>query len=528
MRLRPPSIPATIFVVFAVFASIGLQQPMLNADGDPARHLRHGLWMLEHHALITADPFSFTRAGAPFLGFEYGSQLALALADKAGGLAGVAIFTGVFLALVYALLAWVLLKLGVEPLLTYLVTLGAAVLGGGHWAARPHIFTFLGVVVLVWLMERPRPVAVWHFVPFFALWANLHGGFVFGWMLLSAWLAGTLAEWLLDRSNAYWAARSRYLLAALVCAAAGTLINPHGLELHRHVLGFFGNRFNMDNTAEFTSPDFHQIDGRIYLLGILFVLAALALHRARPSLPRLFVIAMTLAFGLISVRNVGLFGLTALPLVALHVDGAWRALPDVRGIRGRFGVTASTGTTLPWALPVTLALMLLGAAHGRIGGAQVVADRFDAGTFPVVAVDKGRAAGLQGRMFSEFAWGGYLIFAWPEQRIFIDGGTDFFGDEIFKEYVRVKRLTPGWRDVFKRWNIELALMRPSSATVHQLVRDGGWTPWYCDSVAVLLRRDSAVATWLDTAAADSAERALDICSGRTSVGRSGEPRSSDE
>src|SRR6478752_4664691 len=150
MRVRPPSIPATVFAVF------GLQQPMLNADGDPARHIRHGLWMLEHHALISADPFSFTRPGAPFLGFEYGTQLVFALAWKAGGIAAVTVLVGLLIASVYALLAWVLLRLNVEPLLAYIVTVGAAALGGGHWVARPHLFSFLATVTLLWLLERPR------------------------------------------------------------------------------------------------------------------------------------------------------------------------------------------------------------------------------------------------------------------------------------------------------------------------------------------------------------------------------------
>ena len=249
MRVRPPSIPATVFAVFAVFTVIGLQQPMLNADGDPARHIRHGLWMLQHHALISADPFSFTRPGAPFLGFEYGTQLVFALAWKAGGIAAVTVLVGLLIASVYALLAWVLLRLNVEPLLAYIVTVGAAALGGGHWVARPHLFSFLATVLLLWLLERPRPAPVWLFVPFFAVWANLHGGFVFGAMLLTVWLAGTVAEWLASRRDPRWLPRMKYLAMALVCAGLGTLLNPHGLELHRHVLTFFGNRFNMDHTG---------------------------------------------------------------------------------------------------------------------------------------------------------------------------------------------------------------------------------------------------------------------------------------
>src|SRR6185437_10699081 len=116
----------------------------------------------------------------------------------------------------YALLAWVLLELDVDPLLAYLVTVVAAALGGGHWVARPHVLSFLATVMLVWWLERPRPVSVWLFVPFFAVWANLHGGFVFGGMLLVVWLAGTVLEWLTSGRDPRWLGRITFLALAIV------------------------------------------------------------------------------------------------------------------------------------------------------------------------------------------------------------------------------------------------------------------------------------------------------------------------
>ena len=49
-------------------------------------------------------------------------------------------------------------------------------------------------------------------------------------------------------------------------------------------------------------------------------------------------------------------------------------------------------------------------------------------------------------MFNNFVWGGYLMHAWPEQRVFIDGGTDHYGERLFNEYIQVWTLDPGWRD----------------------------------------------------------------------------------
>jgi hypothetical protein len=72
--------------------------------------------------------------------------------------------------------------------------------------------------------------------------------------------------------------------------------------------------------------------------------------------------------------------------------------------------------------------------------------------------------------------------------VFIDGGTDHYGDEIFREYLQVWGLEPGWREVLQRHNVSLAITSPQARLADELVRDQGWTVWYCDSTAAILRR----------------------------------------
>jgi hypothetical protein len=106
----------------------------------------------------------------------------------------------------------------------------------------------------------------------------------------------------------------------------------------------------------------------------------------------------------------------------------------------------------------------------------------------VAATEKGRAAGLSGRIYNEFIWGGYLLKEWPEQKVFIDGQTDFYGEDIMRQYTRIGMLWPGWRDLMAKWNIELVLVPSTAGLAHELVRDPMWSIWHCDSTAVLLQR----------------------------------------
>ncbi len=477
--------------------------------------------MLEHGALIRHDPFSFTRPGASFVGFEYGSQLLYALAERVGGLPGVALLAGVLIGTTYALLARLLLKLGVEPLLAYMTVALAVVLGIGHWTARPHLFSFVAVVLLLDLLERRPRAGLPLTAGLFVLWANVHGGFLYGWILIGLYLAGSLAELLWGGERAAWRERVRYYGGMLAAATLPTLVNPYGPALHRHLYGFFGKPFLVDNTAEFTSPDFHEPGGKLFLAALLLCVTSLALSARRPTLPRLFVICAGAGFALIAVRNIPLFGLTAVPLLALHLDEAWRRLPDPRGIRHRFAATASRTSTWPWIGMVLVLVSLLAGFHGKVGSRRLIADHFEPTIFPVAAVERARSERLQGRLFSEFTWGGYVGYAWPEQRIFIDGGTDFFGEDLFREYSKIKRLVPGWRGLLDKWDITLMLLNRQSSLAHELARDSRWGLWYCDSLAVVLRRPDGAKSLVARSDPDSSEAHLDTCGARRSSWENG-------
>jgi len=97
----------------------------------------------------------------------------------------VSVLAGVLLSLSATLLFRHMMWSGANILLALGATLLAAGASTVHYLARPHIFTFVGLTVSLWILDRDRQkpdAAVWWLVPLTALWVNLHGGFL-------AWLA---------------------------------------------------------------------------------------------------------------------------------------------------------------------------------------------------------------------------------------------------------------------------------------------------------------------------------------------------
>src|SRR4029078_250227 len=102
-------------------------------------------------------------------------------------------------------------------------------------------FPVLLIVVLLELLQYPGRRALLRYALLFAVWANLHGGFSFGCILIALYAAGEAVEGWLSADPGPRYARARHHLTALGVALVATLLNPNGYKLLAHVFGFFGN-----------------------------------------------------------------------------------------------------------------------------------------------------------------------------------------------------------------------------------------------------------------------------------------------
>jgi hypothetical protein len=500
----------------SVAAAVVLGARALNSDGDLGRHLRVGREILAHGLFFT-DRFSWTMAGTPFVPYEWGSEVLYSLVHRAAGLPGVLVLMAVVVAAAYFCLNLLLQRLGMDPLLAFGTSLVAGVAGSIHWLARPHVFSYVAVVGLVALLEAGpmdrwtvgqgstvdsqrsttarRPLTVDRrlllVLTLFAIWANLHGGFLFGLILICFYSVGDVIAMLLERHRRDHAQALQRHLLMLGAGLVGMSINPVGPRLLTHLTSWLGNSWLVNMTNEYHSPDFHALYGRMFLLLLLLAIAAVALVRRRMSWPHLIVLLGTTAFALHSARNIPLWALTGLPLAALHVNQgwrriSWRPLSRLRAVLSEGSAASRAG---PLSVAVTLALVLLALNGGRLHGAQLLQNRFDPMVFPIEVVARARATHVQGRMFNEFIWGGYKLDAWPEQLVFIDGQTDIYGVPIFKLYMSLRDAAPGWERRLDSIGVRQVLLPTKTPLARWLMASPSWAVADSADGAVLFARN---------------------------------------
>ncbi len=521
-----PSIVDLFFVALALAIPLRWNYPLLNADGDLAIHIRMGETILRDHAIPFVDRFSFTMAGQPLIPTAWLSEVLYALVNRAAGLPGVTVFTGLVIALTYALVVAFLRRRRVDGRLVVIAGLFSVLLGAIHWLPRPHIFTILGSAVLIQLLERERQT-LWPYALLFLLWSNLHGGFVYGLVVLGGFLAGDVAEWWMSpqrngdtaaaagrgadvaeggadvadggadvagggadlappAGRAWWKRRARRHALALAVGVVASLANPGGVLLLRQIAGSLGSSHMVDTTVEYRSPNFHLFGPQTFLAVVLLLVVVLARGRRRMPYPWLATLLLNLFFALFSVRNIPLFGVTALPLLTLH---AARVFPR-RSRKYRFGddfvAIERRSIVGVWSVPTLAAVLALALNHGRVAGAQLIPTSFHKAHFPIEAVEAGRAARLDGRMFTEFIWAGYVIYAWPEQRVF--ASSQKYTDPISADYLKIYYLEPGWRAALDRWRIQILMLPRLSPLANEVGRESGWTVWHCDPTAIVYTR----------------------------------------
>jgi hypothetical protein len=291
-----------------------------------------------------------------------------------------------------------------------------------------------------------------------------------------------------ERRKALWFA------GAAGCALLGSLVNPYGWNLHRHVLTYLGDTELLARVGEFQSFNFH-VEGAFQILlglGLAALGGVLALVERRPA--QFLLSAALIVAALRSARGLPVAALLLLPLANGAITGALRQARDVaptlrRRLDGflrysdRLRALEARLDGRVWA-PVGLVLAVL------LIRAPAVAARagFPAGQFPVAAAAAVERLPGNIRLLAPDKYGGYLIYRFAGRRkVFFDGRSDFYGAAFMKDYIRLMQVRPGWREQVEDWAFTHALL-PKDYSLVAALEQAGWKRVYGDEVATLLEK----------------------------------------
>jgi hypothetical protein len=513
-RFLAPSATDLIFVLLLAGLSCGRLATRLLSDAGIGWHIRNGEYMLATHAITRTDPFSSTMSGQPWYTWEWLYDLAIARIHDAWGLNGVTFVTALLIALTFAAVFRIALRRGtslpVGVILIILATFSSAI----HFFARPHVLSWLLTVLWFCILDSRTYARRLFWLPVLTLlWANLHGGFLVGFVLLGIYFADSLIEVFVSHDPAgRQAAGKRCKTPAtvgLLCMLA-SFVNPYGYKLHVHIYQYLSSRFLMNHIEEFLSPDFHGAAQKCFAVLLLIVILSLAAaRRNKLRAAHLLVLLFAAYSGLYAARNIPvssiLFVLITGPLLsqATAEAGSNGELPTrVSRFFSRLHAYAARMGRMEAGLRIhlwPLAAMILGVwicAHdGKLGSRQLMQSHFDENRFPVQAVDEIIRQGLREPIFAVDYWGGYLIYRlYAQANVVLDDRHDLYGAEFLKDYLRVVQIRPSWNKVLDQRRIDWILVPTGSPLANILKDTAQWKIRYEDAVGVVFQRTNPIAS----------------------------------
>jgi hypothetical protein len=500
VRWVMPSAADLIFVALLCVLAFTQLSTRLLGDAGIGWHIRTGQQILATHTIPRVDPFSSTMGGKPWIAWEWLYDLAVGQLEAGPGLNGVIWLTAVVVAAVFAWTFHILVRRETNlfvALVLVLLAISAAMI---HFHARPHVLTWLFALAWFRILSSTeedclrgkiagRGWLLWFLPASMVLWANLHGGFLLGFVLLAIFWIGTLWGWLTTRETNIEASFQRIALGkhlrlltgvGLVSALA-TLINPYGWKLHQHILAYLSNSFFMDHIDEFQSPNFHGIAQKCFLALLLLTFGVLAARGREFRMSQTLVVLFAMCSGLYASRNIPVSS-----ILLVLVVGPSLPKVDFGGFVQRMGAVDAKLRGHVWPVVAIIFVLLVAMNQGRIGSSFVMDAHFDPKRMPVDAVNYIEQHSVGGPILSPDYWGGYVIYrVYPRAKVVIDDRHDFYGADFLYSYLKMLEITPGWDDFLKEHEVGCIVLPKSSVVAAMLAETPGWKAIYADDVAII-------------------------------------------
>ena len=379
------------------------------SDPDFWWHLKTGEYLWETHRLPVPDPFAYTTAGAGEayagealtrhfnLTHEWLAQAMMYGVWRAAGFAGIAIARALLLAAFCGLAGLVVWRRCGGFYRSLAAALAAGAAASGFAVDRPYLVTFVLLGTFVALLEYRR--RLWLLPPLMLVWANCHGGYFLGLVVLSAYVAEAL--WRRKPDD-----RALFVSAAATAVVSG--LNPNGYHVIEILLHYRGS-FLTSRLLEWQPPALWPPSAFSVLLAA--GAAALVWQRKRVRISDWLLFAAFAAASLAARRNTVLIGWFA-PIAIFSYVRPWKKLPR-------------------YLVPAAAAAMVAGM--GVFGSFQ---PRVENWRWPSGAADFLLAHHAGGHLFNTWEFGGYLIWRlWPQEKVFVDGRA--LSESVFQDYARI-------------------------------------------------------------------------------------------
>ncbi len=470
-----------------VFAVIGYATTLISSY-DIWWHLSLGREVFQTGNLALPDSFSYTFGGHKQFNGEWLANLLFYLSYAAGGLWGIVILKNILLGLTFFTLYLILTHIREEEnnwwfiavIFTLLVTLAALRF---RMFIRPYLFSYLCVTFFLYILYRyqsTKNTRLLYWLPGVEIvWANLSSGFFFGPLLVGIFF---FAEVLNKKAD-------RHLPLVLIAVFIASNISP---ELWTHYLNLFDF-----STTRLLDPDFTLVGehqplttdllwggGLPYTIGFQILLAGSTVYflfmKGWRQTARLLIFLVFLVPALRWIRMIDFFSLNAavffvVPLFSLLYFASKRI--HVRKVYSNLTAGVIVFIFTVWSV--------FGSSTYTFGVG------IKSKSLPVEALEWLKENNINGRIFNSYPYGGYISWAAPEKKVFIDGRVNhLYPSDFHQQYFKIITEPESWDEAEEKWDFTVAVLEYDQLSFGRhfpahLNSNPDWIPVYWDTKSII-------------------------------------------
>ena len=392
-------------------------------DPDMGWHLQNGAYILENLRLPTGDIYSWTMPGYPWVPHEWGTDVIMSALNNVGGLWALVVFFAIVTASTFYIVSG---AVSTSRMTRLLVAIIGILISWTVIGVRPQMITLLGVAIVLYLIfnwrNQPKGKLLWWLPFLFFIWANLHGGFPIGFVLLVVFSGGEVVRHILSAgSKNKTLLEDRDFLSLIKwssLAFVATFMNPNGWRVYEELYQTFIDRDVLNRILEWLPITLTSIASHNMALVVVLLFFLLIINRGKFDTTKLVLVVFVFFFSLSSWRHMPIFALTAMVLLAEQLNILFKK-DLVQTLSTFLGITF-----------IIIILVLSGSwQFFRISKVITEPDLYGAVyTYPYGAIQYLKEnPSTHTRLFNEYGWGG-ISFGRCQNKKFLSMDVWLFGN----------------------------------------------------------------------------------------------------
>jgi hypothetical protein len=475
-----------IAAAFLCVAAFSLHQII---DFDVWFHLRAGSDICRLLQAPRYDSFSYTASGHPYIDSHWLFQVILFNIFRFFGANGLIIFKSVMALSALALL----FSIGYNPSL-YLVSVLALLLClfniRERIFERPEMVTFLLMAYYLYILHRSEKEGprILYLLPLLqVIWVNCHGLFILGLVLIGSYAACGIFVRPIKARFPYWK-------IFFACVAA-CFINPYGIQGIAYSLRLFTEigtsaSYFMKQVAELKSPgSLGPVDLFSYITLIGVGAITFLINYKRADLWRISMFLLFAYLSFLAQRNIALLAVVSMPILVVNtqealLDGNFRKMQRLSFLRWplEIGIFAGMGLLIFCVVTNIFYVQQRDLRRFGLGVSRL--------TYPAQAIRFIEAEKIQGNIFNDANFGGYLVWNFnPPRKVFVDGRWEVYKDGFLTNYLRALNDVKIFEKIAQRYSINYVILSSQNSFVRLLYFEKDWSLVYADALAVVFAKN---------------------------------------